>query len=560
MAKFRITGPDGGTYEISAPDGASEQDVLQYAMRSLGKGKAGTPEPDKAPEPPKSRTWADVPGEALSNVPSSAVNFAKGIVQPILHPIDTGKAIFDAGYGLASKAAGAMGMQQDPQEKAADEATVDAIGGHFKERYGSLDALKKTLGTDPVGAMADASLALTGGGSAAARVPGVVGRAGQVTRTVGQTLDPINAAASATSAAVGRVPSAVLGTTTGVGPAPIEEAFKAGQTGNRAFLDHMRGNADINQVVDMAHAGVDSLVRDRGAAYRANMAATKANVTPLDIRPVRDSLATATSSILHKGIVTDPTAAKVVSAMAEKYNEFAALPMAERTAETFDALKKSVGAIRETTQPGTNARRVADQVYNTVKTQIVKQSPTYANAMKGYGEASDQIDEMRRALSINEKASNDTTLRKLTSVMRNNVNTNYGARTKLVDELAKTQPDLKPAIAGQAMGSITPRGIAGPLAGAQALYNGVHLNPMGVAALPFASPRVVGEGAYALGRGAGMASRASAAAGMQHPVLAALARYGYGGANLRRALGIGDEEKSQNLLVQAYLARQTLPQ
>jgi hypothetical protein len=35
MAKYRITGPDGGTYEITAPDDASESDVLAYAQRNV---------------------------------------------------------------------------------------------------------------------------------------------------------------------------------------------------------------------------------------------------------------------------------------------------------------------------------------------------------------------------------------------------------------------------------------------------------------------------------------------------------------------------------------------
>lgn len=511
------------------------------------------------PETDKPRSWSSVPMEALGNVPQSAMNFAHGLVQPILHPIETTKAIYNTGYGLASKAAGALGMEQDPQEKAADEAVADAIGGHFKSRFGSIDALKNTLATDPVGAMADASLALTGGGAIAARGPGIVGRAGQTMRNVGAAIDPINATVKTVAATASKVPTAVLGMTTGVGQAPIEEAFRSGVSGNRAFVENMRGNGDIDRIVGMAESGVNSLVKERGAAYKANMASTNASKTPLDIRPVRDALSTASDSILHKGIVTDPTAAKIVAGMGEKYNEFASLPVAERTAETFDALKKSIGAIRETTQPGTNARRVADQVYNSVKSQIVAQSPEYAKAMSAYGEASDTIGEMRRTLSINDKATTDTTLRKLQSVMRNNVNTNYGARAKLVDELAKYQPDLKPSLAGQAMNSVTPRGIAGPLAGAQALYNGVHFNPAGIAALPLSSPRVVGEGAYALGRGIGLAGRGAAATGATGPVSAAVARYGYRGANLLRALGIDKSEEPIDPAVQAYLARQTLP-
>lgn len=40
MAKFQVTGPDGGTYEITAPDDASEADILAYAQRNAGMVKA----------------------------------------------------------------------------------------------------------------------------------------------------------------------------------------------------------------------------------------------------------------------------------------------------------------------------------------------------------------------------------------------------------------------------------------------------------------------------------------------------------------------------------------
>lgn len=40
MAKYRITGPDGGTYEVTAPDGASEADVLAFAQKNYQGGAA----------------------------------------------------------------------------------------------------------------------------------------------------------------------------------------------------------------------------------------------------------------------------------------------------------------------------------------------------------------------------------------------------------------------------------------------------------------------------------------------------------------------------------------
>ncbi len=34
MAKYRITGPDGGTYEVNAPDTATEAEVMAYAQQN----------------------------------------------------------------------------------------------------------------------------------------------------------------------------------------------------------------------------------------------------------------------------------------------------------------------------------------------------------------------------------------------------------------------------------------------------------------------------------------------------------------------------------------------
>lgn len=43
MPKYRITGPDGGTYEVNAPEGATEQDVLGYAQANYKPAAAQKP-------------------------------------------------------------------------------------------------------------------------------------------------------------------------------------------------------------------------------------------------------------------------------------------------------------------------------------------------------------------------------------------------------------------------------------------------------------------------------------------------------------------------------------
>lgn len=37
MAKYQITGPDGHNYEVSAPDDASEEDVLRHLQQNIEK-------------------------------------------------------------------------------------------------------------------------------------------------------------------------------------------------------------------------------------------------------------------------------------------------------------------------------------------------------------------------------------------------------------------------------------------------------------------------------------------------------------------------------------------
>lgn len=486
--------------------------------------------PDAAP--PTGRTWGQVPGQALGNVGKSAVEFGKSVVQPIMHPVETAKAFRDIGAGLVSKAKGLFGDDADPAAKAQREAAVDAIGAHLAERYGSIEGLKKTIAEDPVGFLADASLVLTGGGAVAARAPGVVGKAGQVASKVGNAADPLLMpfrAANIAGQGAGKFASAGLGLTTGMGGDMVRKGFDAGRIGGTAsdvYTGQARGTRPMDEVVDMAGRGVEGMGRDRRAAYNANMANTRANTAPIDVAPVRAALDAAAQKLQHNGFVKDATAAGVHAEMAEKFNEFLQIPRAQRSAEAFDALKQSIGEIRDRTVQGKLSRGVVDDVYKAISAEIVKQSPDYAKAMSEYAGASDLIGEARRTLSINDKASTDTTLRKLQSTTRNNANANFGARQKLVDELAKYEPDLPYALAGQAANAKTARGIAGPLSGMYGLANVANpaMWPNVLAQLALTSPRLVGEGAHLAGQGARVVDNIAGAT--VSPLLAAGASVG----------------------------------
>ena len=116
----------------------------------------------------------------------------------------------------------------------------------------------------------------------------------------------------------------------------------------------------------------------------------------------------------------------------------------------------------------------------------------------------DLVDEIQRSLSLGNKASVAQGLNKLQSLMRNNVNTNYGYRQELANKLMQEGGrDIMPALAGQALSSPLPRGLVGRGMDAGALITLLtgglsHLPPLAVAAAT-TSPRLMGEAAYKAG-------------------------------------------------------------
>lgn len=475
----------------------------------------------------KPLAWSDVPGQALRNTPASAGHFVSNLAHMVAHPIDTMTGLADLGAGAIREGAkrvlpagvvSAIDYLDAPETTKRIENAATGTGQFLKDRYGGFDQIKHTLATDPVGAAADAAAILSGGGGLAPRAPGVVGRVGQAVSAIGSAIDPVVNTGRVLSRS-GQVAADLIGTTTGAGSRPFREAYNAGATGNTTLLDHMRGNAPLTDAVDMAESAVRQMGRERSASYDANMASVRASQQPMNFDPVLQALDQARDLAIYRSpsgraIVRDQAALDTHTRIANLVNEFMSLPAVERTPSAFDALKQSIGDIRQRTQQGTSERSIADQIYRTVRNEISTQVPSYAAAMREYGQASEAINEMRRTLSVNDRASMDTTARKLLSSMRNNVNANFGQRERLVDELAMHEPNLPAALAGQTLATLAPRGLArlGITEGLQ--LGAAYLNPSTLAALPLQSPRLMGEAAYAAGRVGRAVERALTRAGV----------------------------------------------
>jgi hypothetical protein len=296
----------------------------------------------------------------------------------------------------------------------------------------------------------------------------------------------------------------VLGMASGVGGENISQALKSGIENKKAFYKNMAGETAMTDVLDLAKQNLQNMAAEKSAQYRSGMVDIKGDRSVLKFDGIDKSLRDAANAVTFKGQIKNAKGANVVQAISDEIAQWKGLDPAEfHTPEGLDALKQKIGGIVEGIPfEEKTARMVGNKVYSAIKGEITQQAPTYAKVMQEYSEASDTIKEIERALSLGQKASADTAMRKLQSLTRNNVNTNYGNRLDLAKTLeAGGGNEILPSISGQAMSSWTPRGLAG-LGGPATLGIAAAMsNPYALAALPFQSPRTIGTLLYGTGQG-----------------------------------------------------------
>lgn len=137
-------------------------------------------QPTEVPGP--RRSWSDVPGEALANLPASGAKFLGGIYEAVTSPVQTVKGLLDIGAGALQNVTPRVvrdfvnQFETNPEAAQRAVATANAVGGEYAKRYGSVEGFKEALATDPVGVASDFSTLLTGGAAATSRVAPAVSR------------------------------------------------------------------------------------------------------------------------------------------------------------------------------------------------------------------------------------------------------------------------------------------------------------------------------------------------------------------------------------------------
>lgn len=425
-----------------------------------------------------------------------------------------------------------------------DMSAVDAMGNAIYDRYGNYRNIKNTMATDPGGMALDV-------GSIAAPALGTVGRlgqAGEMAATVGRAVNPVTlpiktaallkkAGGFVNRKAAEPIISNALGFTTGAEAGSIREAAKAGYgslvggeeaaSAAKAFQDQLRVNfktgASPRDALDLAQDALSNAKKAKIAAYNKGIAKSIGGKTEiLDFAPIDAAIVKAGEVGAFKGKTLSEgaqTVKKVIQDVVDDWRN--SNPSEYHTAEGLDALKKQIGnlayeeKLAVIAKPGSPGSKIVGDVYNAVKQQIVHKYPEYAKVMKDFMEADDLYNDVQRTFSLGDKAGSDTAIRKLQSILRNNVSSSQSARPALaqyiIDNGAK---NLLPTLAGQSLSAPLPRGMAriatgvaggtvGGIGGFSAL-----MNPLALAGLASTSPRLVGEGAYYAGKAAGVGRKA----------------------------------------------------
>jgi len=380
--------------------------------------------------------------------------------------------------------------------------------GQLARIPGAIGQFGNIMATAPVSQIASGGL---GGGStqtakemgASPETQAVSGLVGAISPTLAaQTLPKIG----------GKIADVVGGIGTHTGGESLRQAAKAGLKGGesqRALIENMRGKVPIVDVLDDARANLQDMAKQRAALYRAGMADISNDNTVLSFNGIDNSIQSAAGKVHFGTKIKNAAGAKVLDDITEAVNEWRSSdPVKYHTPEGMDALKQRIGGIVEAIPINEKtALNVGRDVYNSIKNEITKQAPTYSKVMKGYQTASEQITEIEKSLIGTAKTNPDTALRKLQSIMRNNVNTNYGRRAELATQLEQQGGrEIMPALAGQALSSKTPRGLgsaAASVIGAGGLYT---MNPLAIPLMATQSPRLMGEGALKIGQLSRLAS------------------------------------------------------
>jgi len=306
---------------------------------------------------------------------------------------------------------------------------------------------------------------------------------------------------------ISRIAGEVAGKTTGTSFATIKQGIQATTVGGakgKAFTSALRGSTTPESIVEEAKTGLNTIKKLRTDEYLKQLEVISQNKKSLDVSPIVEEVGTQLErfkiEVTEQGLDFSRSPLRFnkqaqadITTVVNEMQGFG-LKEGDRTAVGIDSLKRAFGDLYT---PSGEARGFVQAIKGKTR-QVLSQVDGYDTLATNYGDKTDIINDIQKGLSIGDKASVETSFKKLTTALR----TNNEFRQEFIKELDEvTGGNLLSKIAGQQLSELAPRGLQGVLAGAGGIglaSTGVGVFPLMTAALT-TSPRIVGEIISALG-------------------------------------------------------------
>ena len=510
------------------------------------------PEPDYGAMP-----WKDVAYQGAVNLLPSAKNALMAIPEAIYNYEDTGEALKQLGTGIASKAKGAVGIDQDAEQKAHDEALLNAMA----EPYTSIAGFKKALATDPFSVLSTAAIPLTMGASGLESGAATLGKIGQTGSKAAQyaskaaelgskglnaasyAVDPLKSAIGATGVLADYTAEGIkrgVSAASNVPPSTLERAFAAGaERGPNAadikdaFNVFAKGEGDPVKFSQTVSNAVDQIKNEASADWMAKKGAMlAANGVEPDWRPIFQAINDGRDSIGRNVYPSNAATHAMLDeiekeALARMYTPTGSV---ERSIEGMDSWKRLLQQqINQSAKAAGVDRQALQGVHAGIRESINQVAPEYQDLMDHWSSVRDNLQNIASLGTSSNTAANA----ELARFMRAQ-KTPQGRQ--LIDQLAEKNPLIPYMVAGATLNEAGAGGASGLVGKASApfhIYNiGSKLlsgdwsglvGATGAAAgqATLQSPRMMGQAAYGLGTIAGSPiGRATGAITSSIPTLA----------------------------------------
>jgi hypothetical protein len=453
----------------------------------------------------------------MQNVPESFSKNTGDIAYAVTNPVETAGVLWNVGEGAVSKAAGALGFEQDKAQKAKTEGALDASISGLAERFGSWEGFEEALITDPIGVLMDLGtfIPLAGAGAKAAGLA----KAAKVLDTA-KYLDPLTAAGAATNAVMTPVLDIAkqgLGLSTSMGKQALDWTQEVSRFGDKSMRNDLLrfsyGNADPSDVIN----AVKGSISEKKAAASKEFTDRKSKLATEQLPPneLQDAISNATNELqplidnkgnVYSGRGYDDELNAILKAdqIVKSNRDFSAVGMHELKVSIRNLFNKA--GVFNSPKSG-----LLNEVPNSIKRTIDAVDPQYQKMMDFWADHMDEINNITDSVGKMGRKGSVYHLAKMLKDLRG------GKNKSIIDDLSKmpSGKNLKAMLAGASMHELFPNWIqqANPLLqtlGGVGVGTGAAFGmiPHIAGTIAASSPRLVGSAMY----GAGAVQRAGKAA------------------------------------------------